>query len=346
MLIRMRASCLSRSGQMAVCSGLMLAGLTNVQITQADSFPNGQISADVTNVHQVRLLATQNPKTSYSFRLEGDVWWVNPMQGKLVFKDDSGVEELEMDLHGESVESGQTVLLEGNGVVTPTGAGFRVGAKGPVVDNDGVHSMIEKSGAVYLDAGRHPIRVDWFNGVEKYGLEVDYQGRDCRARKSQTPHSFERRPARQTERAIWINGLDFGVLKPLAKVLPDFNQLAAVKTGTVANFDLDASMPGQEHVGLRFTGFLQVPRAGLYTFYTTSDDGSRLFVGAPPLQLKVVGRAALPKPHPVIGQALRADENGQWAETEGRVTFISEEAGGLHLELSTETAASVLGSGQ
>ncbi len=258
---------------MAVCSGLMLAGLTNVQITQADSFPNGQISADVTNVHQVRLLATQNPKTSYSFRLKGDIWWVNPMQGKLVFKDDSGVEELEMDLHGESVESGQTVLLEGNGVVTPTGAGFRVGAKGPVVDNDGVHSMIEKSGAVYLDAGRHPIRVDWFNGVEKYGLEVDYAGPGLPRQKIPATALFRAQASQADGTSHWMNGLDYRCCDVEGERLPDFGQLAAVKSGVVSNFDLDV-IYRKEHVGLQFTGYLQVPRSGLYTFYTTSDDGS------------------------------------------------------------------------
>ena len=35
---------------------------------------------------------------------------------------------------------------------------------------------VEKSGAIYLKAGWHPISVDWFNGVEKYGLEVEYDG--------------------------------------------------------------------------------------------------------------------------------------------------------------------------
>jgi len=319
---------------MAFCSGLTLAGLTNVQVARADSTPDGQISVEVTNVHQFRLLAAQNPKTSYYIRLQGDVWWINPMQGKLVFKDDSGVEELEMDLHDESVASGHTVLLEGNGVITPSGAGFRVGAKGPVVDNDGVHDMIEKSGAVYLDAGRHPIRVDWFNGVEKYGLEVDYAGPGWPRQKIPSTALFrtEASPAGGTGR--WVNGLDYRCYDVEGERLPAFSQLATVKSGVVSNFDL-AVIYRKEHVGLQFTGYLEVPCAGVYTFYTTSDDGSRLFVGAPPLRMTVVGRATLPKPHRIIiGQALREDENGRWAETEGRVELAREEAGGLHLELS------------
>ena len=35
------------------------------------------------------------------------------------------------------------------GTITPAGPGFRLGANGPVVDNDGVHGMVEKSGVVY-----------------------------------------------------------------------------------------------------------------------------------------------------------------------------------------------------
>jgi hypothetical protein len=36
---------------------------------------------------------------------------------------------------------------------------------------------------------------------------------------------------------------------------------------------------------LQFTGYLTVPRDGLYTFYTSSDDGSQLFIGVPLLAL-------------------------------------------------------------
>ncbi|HUD83734.1 MAG TPA: hypothetical protein VMQ67_09535, partial [Candidatus Saccharimonadales bacterium] len=59
----------------------------------------------MTNVSQIRLLASQTPTSSYSFHLEGDVWWANPASGKLVLKDDSGAEELEMDFQGQSVPS-------------------------------------------------------------------------------------------------------------------------------------------------------------------------------------------------------------------------------------------------
>ena len=210
--------------------------------------------AEVTNVSQIRPLAAQTPKASFSIRLEGDVWWANPAQGKFVLKDDSGVEEIEMDLHGESVASGQKIRLEGNGTITPAGAGFKIGAKGPVVDNDGVHAMIEKSGAVFLKAGLNPIRVEWFNGVEKFGLKVEYQGPSLARQKIPDSALFRVQADAATGASNWINGLDFQCSEASGESLLISIPTDALKTGTVSNFDLNVVVR-QEHVGLCFTGF-------------------------------------------------------------------------------------------
>lgn len=330
----MRAAFSIWSRPAVVCGRLMLGTALVAQTAQAQQPFDDQNSVEVTNVHQIRLLAAQIPKASYSIRLDGDVWWANPARGRLVFKDDSGTEELEMDLQGQSVEPGQRVHLEGNGTITPAGAGFRIGAIGPVVDNDGIHGMVEKSGAAYLKAGRNPIRVEWFNGVEKYGLEVDYEGPGLPRQKIPASALFRVQTNGASGTSNWVNGLDFICSEAPTEMLPDFNPSTALKTGTVDNFDLGV-MARPEHVGLCFTGFLEVPRNGLYTFYTTSDDGSRLFVGEPSLQLKVIGSASFPKPQPLaIGQMLNLGEPGRWVEVEGKVTFVSEESGGLKLELS------------
>ena len=59
----------------------------------------------------------------------------------------------------------------------------------------------------------------------------------------------------------------------------------ALATGTTTNFDVDqiqnASDPGDtDNYGIRFTGFITIATSETYTFYTTSDDGSKLFIGA------------------------------------------------------------------
>ncbi|MBK7405157.1 MAG: alpha-L-fucosidase [Phycisphaerales bacterium] len=41
-----------------------------------------------------------------------------------------------------------------------------------VVDNDGLHGMVERSGVVGLRAGFHPFRVEYFNASGQFGLQV------------------------------------------------------------------------------------------------------------------------------------------------------------------------------
>ena len=62
-------------------------------------------------------------------------------------------------------------------------------------------------------------------------------------------------------------------------VLPNFTALVAAKTGTVTSFDL-SPRTRDDNFAFRYTGYVQVPTDGVYTFYTTSDDGSQLFIGS------------------------------------------------------------------
>jgi signal transduction histidine kinase len=290
----------------------------------------------VTNVVQLSRLSSQNPDVSYSIRLQGVVLWADAAQGKFVLQDTSGAEEVEMDLHGQSLQPGERIRLEGNGTITTRGEGFQPGTVGPVVDDNGIHTMIEKSGSIYLAAGRHPIRVDWFNGLEKYGLEVSYQRPKLPRQKIPDSVLF-RVQTNVTGATNFVNGLNFACYAAEGEVLPDFSRLTALKTGTVSNFDLNV-MSRTEHVGLQFTGYIQIPRDGLYTFYLKSDDGSQLFIGEQSFRLEVIGQAKLPKPHKmIIGQALSEGGDYQRVEVEGKVTFANERKDELDLELTSET---------
>jgi mono/diheme cytochrome c family protein len=60
--------------------------------------------------------------------------------------------------------------------------------------------------------------------------------------------------------------------------IPDFDALKPVATGVAFAFDTKLCKK-EDNIGLRFRGYLDVPQDGLYTFYTISDDGSRLFLG-------------------------------------------------------------------
>ena len=45
-----------------------------------------------------------------------------------------------------------------------------------VVENDGLHGMVERSGVIGLRAGHHPLRVEWFNAGGDLGLDVRWSG--------------------------------------------------------------------------------------------------------------------------------------------------------------------------
>ena len=55
------------------------------------------------------------------------------------------------------------------------GSRFYIGDE-KVVDNDGLHGSLERTGFVGLRAGLHPIRVEWFNAGGSIDLAVKWAG--------------------------------------------------------------------------------------------------------------------------------------------------------------------------
>ncbi|QDA58887.1 Ig-like domain-containing protein [Hymenobacter jejuensis] len=76
-----------------------------------------------------------------------------------------------------------------------------------------------------------------------------------------------------------VNGLAYSYHEGTWTGLPDFNSQAIVKQGTVSTFDL-SPRNRNDNFGFRYTGYIEVPTDGEYTFYTSSDDGSQLFIGS------------------------------------------------------------------
>lgn len=292
----------------------------------------------VSNIAQVRQVATQNPQTGFSIHLQGDLWWADSASGRLVLKDSSGAAELDLDLAGQQVQPGQRVRITGDATITRRGAAFQLGVKGPVVDNNGVHGVVEKSGAIYLNAGRHPLSLEWFNGVEIYDLAVDYSGPALPRQRIPDSALFRVSADERTGKTNLVNGIEYCCYAVEGQALPDFDHLTPLKTGVISNFDLGV-VTRPEHIGLVFTGFIQVPRSGLYRFFTKSDDGSRLYIGAPALLLETVGTSESPSPRRVgLGQNLSPGEENQWAQTEGNVIFARKESHIAHIELSAGAA--------
>jgi hypothetical protein len=72
------------------------------------------------------------------------------------------------------------------------------------------------------------------------------------------------------------NGLNYEYYEGTWGMLPDFDSLAPASKGIAQNFDV--SVGRQDNFALRFTGYINIQTAGEYTFYTNSDDGSKLYI--------------------------------------------------------------------
>lgn len=290
-----------------------------------------------TNLVQLRQLASSGARSLCSFRLEGVVCSVKAEAGWMVLQDDSGAELLELNLEGPRADAGDRIRLEGwRCSVVFDGQSLRIG-RAPVVDNDGIHPMIPRAGAVYLTPGRHPLRLLWFNAYGRYGLDVKVEGPGLE--RQHVPDSRLFRPLVDSVVGTtnFTNGLNYDVYEGAWLNLSSaFGSSKPVKSGSVSNFDLTVRSR-DEHVGLEFSGLFEVAREGLYRFEMQSDDGSLLYVGADKVHCERLGEAVVPAARALVpGQSLDECEQGQWSQLEGVVTFASQQSRGLELELRAE----------
>jgi large repetitive protein len=72
-------------------------------------------------------------------------------------------------------------------------------------------------------------------------------------------------------------GLNYAQYNGTWSALPDFSTLTPVTTGVVTTFSISPATQA-DFFGFVFTGFLQIPTTGSYTFTLNSDDGSKLWV--------------------------------------------------------------------
>ncbi len=75
------------------------------------------------------------------------------------------------------------------------------------------------------------------------------------------------------------NGLNYSYYERAnMSLLPNFNTLTPNKTGHIDNFSLSPKERNDDFA-FKFDGYINIPTTGTYTFETTSDDGSKLYIG-------------------------------------------------------------------
>ena len=126
---------------------------------------------------------------------------------------------------------------------------------------------VERSFDFYL------VLIDRLPG-DKLDLAVTREGETIKT--TLTLGDVPQRPAEKVENTA--PGLRLEYYAGKWEQLPDFDKLTAAETGVAKTIDVKA-YKDKDYFGLRFTGYIEVPTDGTYTFYTDSDDGSRLWIG-------------------------------------------------------------------
>ncbi|HYG77983.1 MAG TPA: PA14 domain-containing protein [Planctomycetota bacterium] len=75
-----------------------------------------------------------------------------------------------------------------------------------------------------------------------------------------------------------VAGLDYNYYEGDWDLIPDFDGMTPKEKGTTEKFDL-SKKKRDDQFGIKFTGYIDIKKEGNYTFFTASDDGSRLYIG-------------------------------------------------------------------
>jgi len=165
-----------------------------------------------------------------------------------------------------------------------------------IVNNDGLHPAQTREGTIMLQAGQHDITVEFFEKTGGDSLVVEWKG-----------PSFERQQISQGLLSVsdeliasandnsndndstgggsdngagnvaLDHGVSFAYYEGIFSALPDFATLTPVKRGFSSGFVLNERHQ-DNFFAFTFDGKISIPTAGSYTFYTRSDDGSRLLI--------------------------------------------------------------------
>ena len=72
-------------------------------------------------------------------------------------------------------------------------------------------------------------------------------------------------------------GVNYSVYEGEWSKLPDFENLKPSSSGVIKDFDI-SSKQGSDEYGFVFDGLIKIPADGVYSFYISSDDGSKLLI--------------------------------------------------------------------
>jgi signal transduction histidine kinase len=290
----------------------------------------------ITNLHQLTQALGSSPQITADVDIEATVYAASrPQVGVVVVRDETGVELLQLGALDRNFSPGERIRIRRSScLLRKREIGVEISGQ-PTVNNDGLHYRRLVQGNVSLPAGKIPLRLEWFNRWRSFGLAVSY------GLSNEPPQMIESSSLWHTVIAAsgethFLHGLRADGYEGSWDTLPDFDLLQPVKSGVVTNFDLNFRSR-DEGVGIRYSGYWEVPRAGHYQFTVWSDDGSLLFLGDPNVPVISLGytnvTAAIPSR--LLGAEFGQAEERSWTVAEGRVSFVSPIGEGVKFDLDT-----------
>ncbi len=151
-----------------------------------------------------------------------------------------------------------------------------------VVSNDGVHGDQEQSGSIGLKAGRHAFTVVYFQGVGGQSLSASYSGPNL-GKQAIPASAFYRVSNAGTNQSVTGNGSGTGLRADFYGNTNLSGSIILTRRDNTVNFEWGDGSPapgtvGTDNFSTRWTGQVEAPTTGAYTFYTSTDDGVRLWV--------------------------------------------------------------------
>ncbi len=154
-----------------------------------------------------------------------------------------------------------------------------------VVDNGGLHAMTEVSGEVDLPAGDHALMVEFFQGGSVGGCRMSWESDTIPKQIIPATALWHQPiiapPPPEPGAGLIADFFDMGV------PLWDVGDFQVYQKPTVSRMDPIISYSSEENFALkdlhahfyaRWTGKVNIPKSGLYTFTLSSDDGSYLSI--------------------------------------------------------------------
>jgi len=75
-----------------------------------------------------------------------------------------------------------------------------------------------------------------------------------------------------------VNGLKYTVYEGTWDKRPDLKNIREVSTGNTFDFDVNKINKREDHVAIRFEGYVEIVQEGEYTFYASANDGSVVYI--------------------------------------------------------------------